>query len=227
MKMCFSCIFLAGHLVRSVKAFRWRSGRQRHPGVQSGTASRLTSDDQLPEALLPLPDGLHTLRAERVRTEINRGEEPGEQRSPEQEREGIVRQGEERSGRYDVVQQDPEPPRTETDRPGPDMGRPAGWHPAGVHTAKHGQVTLHGTLHVSCEGRLLLLYEPRELKQPGDSCQQRMKGNMLLKEQFTQTHKLTPPLLHADPKSADVSKSTEQFWSFTAKQTSCSWRLAH
>lgn len=54
-------------------------------------------------------------------------------------------------GLYDVVKQDPEPPWTETDRPGPDMGRPAGWHPAGVHTAKHGQVTLHGTLHVSCE----------------------------------------------------------------------------
>lgn len=35
-------------------------------------------DDQLPEALPPPPDGLRTLRgAERVRTEINRGEEPG------------------------------------------------------------------------------------------------------------------------------------------------------
>lgn len=60
------------------------------------------------------------------------------------------RRGED-EGLYDVVKQDPEPPWTETDRPGPDMGRPAGWHPAGVHTAKHGQVTLHGTLHVSCE----------------------------------------------------------------------------
>lgn len=29
------------------------------------------------------------------------------------------------------------------------MGRPAGWYPAGVHAAKHGQVPLHGALHVS------------------------------------------------------------------------------
>lgn len=63
-----------GHLVRRAKAFRWRSGRQRHPGVQSGAATRLGTDDQLPGA--PLPDGLRTVRAERVRTEIKRGEEP-------------------------------------------------------------------------------------------------------------------------------------------------------
>ena len=116
-------------------------------------------DDQLPEVLTlppppPPPDGLQTLREEQARTEINRGEEPGGERSPGKEREGTGRErrGEDK-GLYNVVKQDPEPPRTETDRPGPDMGRPAGWHPAGVHAAKHGQVTLHGTLHVSCELR--------------------------------------------------------------------------
>lgn len=29
------------------------------------------------------------------------------------------------------------------------MGRPAGGHPAGLHAAEHGQVALHGALHVS------------------------------------------------------------------------------
>lgn len=91
---CLVPISFAGHLVRSAEAFRWRSGRQRHLGVQSGTASRLTTRRPASWRLLPLPDGLQTLRAERVRTEINRGEEPGGERSPGQEREGI---GEERT----------------------------------------------------------------------------------------------------------------------------------
>ncbi|KAG7231364.1 hypothetical protein INR49_012204 [Caranx melampygus] len=86
----------AAHLVRSAAAFRWRSGRQRHPGVLSGTASSLTTRQPASEALPPLPDGLQTLRAERLRTEINRGEEPGGESSPEQEREGTWL-GEERS----------------------------------------------------------------------------------------------------------------------------------
>lgn len=51
--------------------------------------------------------------------------------------------------RDDVVQQDPEPPWAQTDRAGPDLGRPTLGHSAGVHTAEHGQVSLHGTLHVS------------------------------------------------------------------------------
>jgi len=71
----FTFISFSGHLVTSV--FRLRSGRQRHPGVQSGTASRLTADDQLSEAPPQLPDGLRALRVQRARTEIIWGEEPG------------------------------------------------------------------------------------------------------------------------------------------------------
>lgn len=100
------------------------------------------------------PDGPHTLRAEPARTAINRGEEPRVRLSADREREGIDRRegkGEERTrgAPNHVVKQGAEPPRTETDWLGPDMGRPAGWHPAGVHAAEHGQVALHGTLHVS------------------------------------------------------------------------------
>lgn len=80
--LCLCFVSFAGHLVRSAEAFRWRSGRQRHPGVQSGTASRLASDK---------PASWST-----VRTENNRGEEPGGERSPEQERRVLF--GRERSG---------------------------------------------------------------------------------------------------------------------------------
>lgn len=86
-----------------------------------------------------------------------RGPADQEQEASDQ-REGRVEEEEEKEERTQepphpptkyVVEPRPEPSRTETDRPGPDLGRPAGWNPAGVHAAEHGQVALHGTLHVS------------------------------------------------------------------------------
>lgn len=46
---------------------------QRHPGVQCGTASRLGTNQQLPEDLLP--DGPHTLREEPLGTRTSGGED--------------------------------------------------------------------------------------------------------------------------------------------------------
>lgn len=104
----------AGHLVRSAQAFRWRRGRQRHPGLWRGTASHLKANDLILEGLVPLPDGLGTLRAEWLRAEPTAERSRGGERSPEQEKGGhcsVGRQGEERK----VSGCRPTGPRTPTD----------------------------------------------------------------------------------------------------------------
>lgn len=84
---CF--LSFIGHLV---------SGRQRHPGVPSGTTSHLRTISHLSEPPSPPTDGLHSLRSERVATKISGGEGRLGVRSLEQEREGITQWAEEKRG---------------------------------------------------------------------------------------------------------------------------------
>ena len=89
-----SFISLSGHLVRIAAGFRWRSGRQRHPGVQSGSASLLTTRQPASRSAAARWTANSESRVSQDRNQ--RGEEPGGERSPGQEREGT---GWERRGR--------------------------------------------------------------------------------------------------------------------------------
>ncbi|TKS87374.1 Cullin-1 [Collichthys lucidus] len=77
--VCSPLFIRKRHLVRSAKAFGGGVADSATKACRVGPHPvSQPPDDQLPEALPPPPDGLRTLRgAERVRTEINLGEEPG------------------------------------------------------------------------------------------------------------------------------------------------------